>query len=664
MDKLSAVRIAAREAPYRQFLGRREPSVVEFPPWGDGKSLVVEQNEFHFDHAFPSTVGQDEMYLALIRPLVEKALQGFQCTALAYGQTGTGKSYSMGMAPPDKVQKPEHLGVLPRCLADILDRVTAKQENEKEPIQVFASFIEIYNEKAYDLLGSIPQTPMVAARCQRCTCLPLRNQEDLQDLLQQGTGNRRVRSTKMNSSSSRSHAIVTIHVKSSTSHSRLNIVDLAGSEGVRRTGHEGVAKQEGVNINLGLLSINKVVMSMAAGRTVIPYRDSVLTTVLQESLTAQSYLTFLACISPHRCDLSETLATLRFGTSAKKLRLNPMQVARQKQSLATRTPHVFRKVLSSSTAIKRQAAEQNSLFVPNPKSAMSKPLTNVLHRTRSELGLTPKAKKRARELLQLEDTTLEPSSIHISDSSLSLVGFQAEVEKDRQLMPPPGVGPGQPGSLHSTAVSIAEVDELEEPAEVQQSLISGTVHSQLFRTNVSPIRLRSSSILKELSGIQPMEETLIPPPKPPSVLRRSMRLANQSRQNYGAIPKIANFRNRQQSESRESSASVTVKKEKVTQLKDLITQVEAPPKTSRSRKKKSPTDDWMAHNKSLFLGLLNRGSVKELQKVPGIGPKTAFTLVMHRSRLGCFLNLGQVKDLPIWPGKSWDRFSQANCLEI
>jgi len=64
---------------------------------------VVEQNEFHFDHAFPSTVGQDEMYLALILPLVEKALQGFQCTALAYGQTGTGKSYSMGMAPPDKV---------------------------------------------------------------------------------------------------------------------------------------------------------------------------------------------------------------------------------------------------------------------------------------------------------------------------------------------------------------------------------------------------------------------------------------------------------------------------------------------------------------------------------------------------------------------------------
>ncbi|XP_039226398.1 kinesin-like protein Nod [Drosophila yakuba] len=96
-----------------------------------------------------------------------------------------------------------------------------------------------------------------------------------------GTRNRRVRPTNMNSNSSRSHAIVTIHVKSETHHSRMNIVDLAASEGVRRTGHEDVARQEGVNINLGLLSINKVVMALAAGHMVIPYRDSVLTTVLQ-----------------------------------------------------------------------------------------------------------------------------------------------------------------------------------------------------------------------------------------------------------------------------------------------------------------------------------------------------------------------------------------------
>jgi len=204
----------------------------------------------------------------------------------------------------------------------------------------------------------------------------------------------------------------------------------------------------------------------------------------------------------------------------------------------------------------------------------------------------------------------------------------AEIEKERQLMPPPGVGNGQPSSLHSTAVSIAEVDEQEEPAEMPS--ISATVRTQLFRTNVSPISLRSSSILKELSGIQPMEETLITVPKQPSILRRSMRLANQRPQSYGVIPKVINLRNAQQSASQEHSSSVSVKKEKFSQLKDLITRVEAPPKRSRSRNNTSPADEWMAHNKSLFLDLLNRGSVKELQKIPGIGPKTAFTLVMHR----------------------------------
>ncbi|XP_032581494.1 kinesin-like protein Nod [Drosophila sechellia] len=661
--KLSAVRIAVREAPYRQFLGRREPSVVQFPPWSDGKSLMVEQNEFHFDHAFPATISQDEMYQALILPLVDKLLEGFQCTALAYGQTGTGKSYSMGMTPPDKIL-PEHLGILPRALSDIFERVTARQENNKDAIQVYASFIEIYNEKPFDLLGSTPHMPMVAARCQRCTCLPLHSQADLNHILELGTGNRRVRPTNMNSNSSRSHAIVTIHVKNKTHHSRMNIVDLAGSEGVRRTGHEGVARQEGVNINLGLLSINKVVMSMAAGHTVIPYRDSVLTTVLQASLTAQSYLTFLACISPHRCDLSETLSTLRFGTSAKKLRLNPMQVARQKQSLAARTTHVLRQALCTSTAIKPNAANHNSLVVPSSKYSTTKPLSGVLHRTRSELGMTPKAKKRARKLLELEETTLELSSIHITDNSLSLLGFHSDSDKDRHLMPPPtGLETRQASSQNSTLMGIAEEAEHKESSKVQQSIVANTVPTtvrcQLFNTTISPISLRASNSQRELSGIQPMEETIVASPQQPC-LRRSMRLANSMRsQNYGAIPKVTNLRRSTRLAGiREHATSVVVKNET-----DAIPRPRGAVQKKRPRKVKPAPKAWMANNTRCFLDLLNNGNVKQLQEIPGIGPKFAFSLALHRSRLGCFENLFQVKSLPIWSGNKWERFCQINCLD-
>ncbi|XP_043658798.1 kinesin-like protein Nod isoform X2 [Drosophila teissieri] len=626
--KLSAVRIAVREAPYRQFLGRREPSVVKFPLWSNGKSLMVEQNEFHFDYAFPATISQDEMYQALIQPLVDKLIEGYPCTALAYGQTGTGKSYSMGMAPTDK---PEHLGVLPRVLAEILDRVTARQENHKGPIQVYASFIEIYNEKPFDLLSSTPHMPMVAARCQQCTILPLNSQEELQFILELGTRNRRVRPTNMNSNSSRSHAIVTIHVKHDTHHARMNIVDLAGSEGV--------------NINLGLLSINKVVMAMAAGHTVIPYRDSVLTTVLQESLTAQSYLTFLACISPHRCDLTETLSTLRFGTGAKKLRLNPTQVAQRKQSLSARTPHVVRKVLSTSTVIKPRAGNQNSLVVPKSKDSTFKPLTGELRRTRSELGMTPKAKKRARQLLEQVDTTLEPSS---TDSSDTLLGFHCDIDQDRELMPPPEVEPMQPSSLHSTAMAIAEETEPEpeEPATVEQPMNPSTARYQLFNTNISPISLRASSSQREVSGIQPMEETTVPLPMQ-SCLRRSMRIANRLRSEISsATPRVMNLRRSRRLASFREHA--TVKTETATQL----------PRVARPA-----PNEWLANRIKTFLDQLNNGNVRELEKIPGIGPKTAFSLTLYRSRQGGFQNLDQVKSLPIWPGNRWEKICEANCLE-
>ncbi|XP_039498598.1 kinesin-like protein Nod [Drosophila santomea] len=638
--KLSAVRIAVREAPYRQFLRRREPSVIHFPPWSNGKSLMVEQNEFNFDYVFPASISQDEMYQALIQPLVDKLIEGYPCTALAYGQTGTGKSYSMGMAPPDK---PEHLGVLPRVLAEILDRVTARQENHKDPIRVYASFIEIYNEKPYDLLSSTPHMPMVVARSQQCTCLPLHSQEELQFILELGTRNRRVRPTNMNSNSSRSHAIVTIHVKSETHHSRMNIVDLAGSEGVRRTGHEGVARQEGVNINLGLLSINKVVMAMAAGHMVIPYRDSVLTTVLQESLTAQSYLTFLACISPHRCDLTETMSTLRFGTGAKKLRLNPMQMAQQKQLLAARTPHVFRQVLSTSTVTGNQT--------PKSKCSTVKPLTGGLRRTRSELGMTPKAKKRTRMILGQEETTLEPSSVHSTDSCQTLLGFHCDIDQDRDLMPPPGVEPSQPSRLHSTAMTIAEEiePEPEEPSTVEQPINPTTARYQLFHTNISPISLRASSSQREVSGLQPMEDTTVPLAMQ-SCLRRSARIANRQ---SSAVPRVMNLRrSRRLAAFRERDTSVAVKTETVT----------TPPRVNDGAQNVKP-NEWLANHIKTFLDQLNNGTARELQNIPGIGSKTALSLTLYRSRLGGFQNLNQVKSLPLWPGNRWKRICEANCLE-
>ncbi|KAH8236876.1 hypothetical protein KR026_001717 [Drosophila bipectinata] len=688
--KLSAVHIAVREAPFRQFLGRREPSVVQFPPWGDGRSLVVDQNEYNFDHAFQANSSQEQLYDTLILPLVDKVLQGYPCTALAYGQTGTGKSYSMGMAPPKNILQPEQIGILPRCLNDILARLRSQQENHTVPIKVSASFIEIYNEKAYDLLSSSPHVPMVPSRCQSCTSLILTSQDDLQRLLQLGTGNRKVRATPMNANSSRSHAIVTIHVRNGSQHSRMNIVDLAGSEGVRRTAHEGVARQEGVNINRGLLSITKVIMSMGAGHSLIPYRDSVLTTVLQESLTAKSYVTFLACISPHAADLSETVATLRFATSAKKLRLNPQQLQR-KQSVTAQTPHAFRRPLSSSTAIKRplQPAAQTSMCTA--ASPLKSKNQTMLQRTRSDMGLTPKAKKRAREVLKMEDTTLSVTSINVSDCSLSLIEYQEELEKDKQLMPPPSAGMrglapsgqkkviyGSDSRLHSTALESA----LEEHRPVFVPPPATSRRCQLFTCPSSSIEEEAeeeedtlsemptiSNRQKALSGIQPLEPSP-PKPNPPvqRVLRRSTRLMSiQSIHESNTTQRLNKTENLRRSvrlaQLKEEPARDSNKTKGVVKAMDLIPTVTVGTGEVAKKKTKKEKSSWLDSHRKDFLNLLNNGSVKELKKLPGIGPKTAASLATYRYVVGSFKDLGQVQELPIWAGNKWHNVCIANCLE-
>ena len=159
----------------------------------------------------------------------------------------------------------------------------------ESPLEIAASFIEIYNEKVYDLLAENSTEPIVARGYKYTggTRKPLSSLEDCSSILLQGNKNRHVRPTKMNSQSSRSHAIFTIHLRKVTNNgefirnSCLNLVDLAGSEGVRRTGHQGMAMSEGVNINQGLLSIGKVLQAITLGSKVIPYRDSVLSSVLQ-----------------------------------------------------------------------------------------------------------------------------------------------------------------------------------------------------------------------------------------------------------------------------------------------------------------------------------------------------------------------------------------------
>lgn len=381
--------------------------------------IVVGDRPFVFDAVLGPAVGQQQLYESLVAPLVDKLLQGYFCTVLAYGQTGTGKSYTMGMHTEvsclfvltkdcfcaillnnqilSKAFANDQGGVVPRTLRDIFDRVHASNADGSTETTLSISFIEIYNEKVIDLLAksdeintenifhnrnanvtsssSTPSAPKQPKKYAGPLRRIVRTVDEAQRALADGNRQRHIRPTKMNAQSSRSHAICTVHaaVQAANLHTvaAMHLVDLAGSEGVRRTGAQGAALAEGVNINQGLLSIGKVLQALSTGQRVIPYRDSVLSSVLQDSLNGNAFLTLLACISPLQADLSETLSTLRFAKGAKLLKLTPQVNAIVTQIQKTRTPAKLK------TPSKHLLSTSSTLRTQSSKSCFAKRLTNA-----------------------------------------------------------------------------------------------------------------------------------------------------------------------------------------------------------------------------------------------------------------------------------------------
>lgn len=243
-------------------------------------------------------------------------MNGYNCCILAYGQSGSGKTFTMGL-------NEKNIGMITLCLDSIFKGIQEDQTDNEYSVK--ASYIEIYNEKVYDLFNEKGSDPIhtKGSKYTGSTEIPIQDSREAKDLLLKGNKIRHTRSTLLNAASSRSHAMFTIlvHVKSENSEkaSVLRLIDLAGSEGLRRTNHSGLAQQEGVFINQGLLTVGKVIQALSNGKSVVPYRESVLTTVLLDCLNLDSYFTLIACISPARKDRSETLSTIRFAQSCKSL---------------------------------------------------------------------------------------------------------------------------------------------------------------------------------------------------------------------------------------------------------------------------------------------------------------------------------------------------------
>lgn len=337
---------------------------------GQGQQLMLEGPEtvtFAFDHVFAMEVDQPVVFEHVGKPVLESALSGYNATIFAYGQTGSGKSYCMAGTPTNP-------GIIPRVNELLWQRVEQEtRENEGKKFLVQCSYFEIYNEIIFDLLNpptekgklqgglQIKEHAVFGIYVKDLTDICVTDTGKLATLMDQGNKNRAVSSTMMNATSSRSHSIFTIKVsqkadKGAGCFAKINLVDLAGSERQKGTQATGKTLQEGANINKSLSAlgnvINALVESANTGKKVfIPYRNSKLTRVLQESLGGNSLCTMLATLSPALSNFEETMSTVRYAQRAKAIKVN----ASKNEEAST-----INRLESEIAALRKQLASQTA----------------------------------------------------------------------------------------------------------------------------------------------------------------------------------------------------------------------------------------------------------------------------------------------------------------
>ena len=303
-------------------------------------SAATNQHSFSFDRVYDPSVIQSELYSSAVQPVVASILEGYNGSIICYGQTGTGKTYTVeGGADEDK-------GIIPRASDQIFNHIENKSDAHSRYL-VRVSFLQIYMEKPMDLLlgskrkgsGSSGEKTLRIRRSaaggvtvQGLSEHVVRSSADVAALLARGGASRTTAQTNMNIASSRSHAVFTIIVEcaqvsdvkkggNAVTIGKLNLVDLAGSERLKTTGVTGQRLEETKKINSSLSAFGNVILALTThGRKHVPYRDSQLTQLLQDSLGGNCKTTLVTTITPAASSYSESLNTLNFANRAKKVK--------------------------------------------------------------------------------------------------------------------------------------------------------------------------------------------------------------------------------------------------------------------------------------------------------------------------------------------------------
>ncbi|KAA8518861.1 hypothetical protein F0562_016365 [Nyssa sinensis] len=409
---------------------------------------------FTFDKVFGPKAQQRSIYDQAITPIVNEVLEGFNCTVFAYGQTGTGKTYTMEGGMRNKGgDLPAEAGVIPRAVRQIFD--TLEAQNADYSMKV--TFLELYNEEITDLLAPEDYSRTLEEKQKKPIslmedgkgCVVVRGLEEeavysaneIYNLLERGAAKRRTADTLLNKRSSRSHSVftITVHIKEATvgeeeviKCGKLNLVDLAGSENISRSGaREGRAREAG-EINKSLLTLGRVINALVEHSAHIPYRDSKLTRLLRDSLGGKTKTCIIATVSPSAHCLEETLSTLDYAYRAKNIKNKPE--ANQKMSKAVLLKDLYLEIERMKQDV-RAAREKNGVYIPHERFAQDeaekKAKNEKIEQLEIDLNLSKKQVDKFRELYHTEQeekldlqSELKDYKINLENSNKALRDLQ------------------------------------------------------------------------------------------------------------------------------------------------------------------------------------------------------------------------------------------------
>ncbi|XP_050448393.1 kinesin-like protein Klp61F [Cataglyphis hispanica] len=504
-------------------------SVVELP---SNKEVIVHERsqgthskKFTFDKVFGPSSKQVDVYNAVVSPLLEEVLAGYNCTVFAYGQTGTGKTFTMEGVSNDPTlhwQSDTTAGIIPRALSHLFDELRMLEVQE---YTVRVSFLELYNEELFDLLSPNDDASKIrlyedATRKGSVIIhgleeVTVHNKNEVYKILEKGSEKRQTAATFMNAHSSRSHTVfsITIHIKENNvdgeellKTGKLNLVDLAGSENIGRSGAVDRRAREAGNINQSLLTLGRVITALVERAPHIPYRESKLTRLLQESLGGRTKTSIIATVSPANINFEETLSTLDYAHRAKNITNRPeinqklskkallkeyteeierlrrdLLAARERngvylaqenyndmQSLIENQNKELDEKIAHIKVLKETMEAKEQIF--DDLQAKHKEQTNHLHETKEQLETTTYALKSTTALLEMTEREKEEQSYLVEKH----VSTEKELLSQAQIL------------LNVADTVTTDVNKLQEKISYKRQLEQENEHlSHQFRCNIT-----------------------------------------------------------------------------------------------------------------------------------------------------------------------------------